>query len=174
MRRRAWLIGGAGAAAVLAGVGWRGWNESRRDTPADTTAGGLWSMRFERPGGGELAMATLRGQPLVINFWATWCPPCIKEMPQLDRFHREFAARGWQVLGLAVDRPQPVRDFLARTPVGYPIAMAGFEGSELTRQLGNSAGGLPFTVVLARDGRIAHRKLGETSYDELARWAATT
>ena len=82
-------------------------------------------------------MATLRGQPLVLNFWATWCPPCVKEMPEIDRFQREFAARGWQVLGLAVDRPQPVREFLARTPVGYTIAMAGLEGTELSRQLGN-------------------------------------
>jgi thiol-disulfide isomerase/thioredoxin len=124
--------------------------------------------------GREFSLAALRGKAVALNFWATWCPPCIKEMPQLDRFQREFAARGWQVLGLAVDRPQPVRDFLVRTPVGYTIAMAGFEGSELTRQLGNSAGGLPFTVVLARDGRIIHRKLGETSFDELARFAATT
>ena len=174
MKRRGWLIGGAGAAAVAAGLGWRSFSESRRETHLHATTGGLWHRSFDRPGGGQLAMTSLRGQPLVLNFWATWCPPCIREMPEIDRFQREFAARGWQVLGLAIDRLQPVREFLARTPVGYTIAMAGFDGTELTRRLGNVSGGLPFTVVFDRAGLVAHRKLGETSYDELARWAATT
>lgn len=174
MNRRHWLIGGAGAAAVAAGLGWRGFSEARREAHLDATTGGLWRMSFDRPGGGQLAMASLRGQPLVLNFWATWCPPCIREMPEIDRFQREFATRGWQVLGLAIDRPQPVREFLARTPVGYTIAMAGLDGTELTRRLGNASGGLPFTVVFDREGLVAHRKLGETSFDELARWAAST
>ncbi|MDP1650813.1 MAG: TlpA disulfide reductase family protein [Rubrivivax sp.] len=174
MKRRGWLIGGAGAAAAAAGLGWRGFSESRREAHRDATTGGLWQMSFDRPDGARLAMASLRGQPLVLNFWATWCPPCIREMPELDRFQRAFAARGWQVLGLAIDRPQPVREFLARTPVGYTIAMAGFDGTELTRRLGNASGGLPFTVVFDREGLVAHRKLGETSFDELARWAAAT
>jgi len=169
VKRRTWLIGGAGVAAAAAGLGWRAWSESRRAAQIDAI--GLWQMRFERPDGSELAMSSLRGQPLVLNFWATWCPPCVKEMPELDRFHREFAGRGWQVLGLAVDRVQPVREFLARAPVGHAIAMAGLGGTELSRQLGNTSGGLPFTVVFDREGLIAHRKLGETSFDELVRWA---
>jgi len=174
VKRRGWLIGGVGAAAVAAGLGWRSCSDSRSEAHLDATTGGLWRMGFDRPDGGQLAMASLRGQPLVLNFWATWCPPCIREMPEIDRFQREFAPRGWQVMVLAIDRPQPVREFLARTPVGYTIAMAGFDGTELTRRLGNASGGLPFTVVFDREGFIAHRKLGETSYAELARWAATT
>jgi len=172
MKRRTWLIGGAGAGAAMAGLGWRGWSESQREAALDAATGGLWQRRFERPDGGELAMAAWRGQPLVLNFWATWCPPCVKEMPEIDRFHRTFVARGWRVLGLAVDRPAPVREFLARTPVGYAIAMAGFDGTDLSRQLGNESGALPFTAVFDRRGRVAHRKLGETSFDELAAWAA--
>ncbi len=117
-------------------------------------------------------MAELRGRPLVVNFWATWCPPCVREMPELDRFHREFAPRGWQVVGLAVDNLAPVRDFLQRIPVGFPIGMAGFAGIEIGRALGNTAGALPFTVLLGRDGRIAQRKLGETTHAQLAALAA--
>ncbi len=174
MKRRGWLIAGTGAAAVAAGVGWRAFSESRREQHLHATTAGLWQKSFDRPGGARLEMASLRGQLLVLNFWATWCPPCIREMPELDRFQRDFGGRGWQVLGLAIDRLQPVREFLARSPVGYTIAMAGFDGTELTRRLGNASGGLPFTVVFDRAGLIAHRKLGETSFDELARWAATT
>ena len=173
MKRRVWLIGGAGVAAAAAGLGWRGWHETRRAAEFDAATGGLWGKRFERPGGGELVMARWRGQPLVVNFWATWCPPCVKEMPQIDRFQREFGARGWQVLGLAVDRRGPVNEFLARSPVSYTIAMAGFDGTDLSRRLGNASGALPFTAVFGRDGLVAHRKLGETSFDELARWAGT-
>ena len=165
-RRHALGVGVAGA-AVAAGLGWALWREHRR-AEADTA---LWGLRFDRPEGGELAMADFRGRPLVLNFWATWCPPCVKEMPELDRFHREFGPRGWQVVGLAIDGPTPVREFLQRVPVGFPIGLAGFGGTELGRQLGNLAGGLPFTVVFGRDGTPLHRKMGETTFAELAAWA---
>jgi thiol-disulfide isomerase/thioredoxin len=115
-------------------------------------------------------MAGLRGQPLVLNFWATWCPPCVKEMPELDRFAKQFAARGGRVVGLAVDNPKAVREFLQRAPVSYAIALAGFDGTDLSRKLGNTTGALPFTAVFARSGALVQRKLGETGYDELQSW----
>ncbi|MFM2121179.1 MAG: hypothetical protein RL722_2647 [Pseudomonadota bacterium] len=131
----------------------------------------LWAQRYNQPGGGELVFASLKGKPLVVNFWATWCPPCVKEMPELDRFHKEFSAKGWQVVGVAVDGPTPVREFLQKTPVSFPIGLAGFGGAELARDLGNSSGGLPFTVVFDASGKAIHTRLGQTSYDELKGWA---
>jgi thiol-disulfide isomerase/thioredoxin len=128
-------------------------------------------MVFEQPDGQPLAMASLYGQPLLLNFWGTWCPPCVKEMPELDRFAKEHAGQGWQVLGLAVDNPKAVRDFLARTPVSYRIGMAGFEGSELTRKLGNTQAGLPYTVAFDRQGAMTHSKAGATTLEELRSWA---
>ncbi len=171
MKRRGLILGGAAAAAAAAGIGWQRWRESQELAAADAAAGGLWQARFDQPGGGELVMATLRGHPLVLNFWGTWCPPCVKEMPELDRFQRSFAAAGWRVVGLAVDNPRAVGEFLARSPVGYTIGLAGFEGSELSRRLGNAQGGLPFTVIFDRSGRPVHRKAGQTHHDELAAWA---
>jgi thiol-disulfide isomerase/thioredoxin len=131
----------------------------------------LWSQRFDTPGGTALDMGSLRGKPLLINFWATWCAPCVREMPEIDRFFKDHAAKGWQVLGIAVDAPTPVREFLSKRPVGFPVALAGLEGTELMRSLGNDRGGLPFSIAFDATGRIVERKLGETSYDELVRWA---
>jgi len=167
LKRRTAILGACALAAGGAGLAWQRWQEQS----ADEATGGIWQARFEQPGGGALDMAPLRGRPLVLNFWGTWCPPCVKEMPELDAFHRQFSAQGWQVVGLAVDNPSAVREFLARSPVGYTIGLAGFEGSELSRKLGNAQGGLPFTVVFNRRGGVAHRKSGQTSLQELATWA---
>jgi thiol-disulfide isomerase/thioredoxin len=176
--RRQWLaLGGVGLAAAAAGGGWSLWRRRQAagaeaaDAAALAASGGLWAMSFPQPDGRELSMAALRGRPLVLNFWATWCPPCIKEMPQFDRFARDFAGRGWQVVGLAIDGPTPVREFLAKVPVSYAIGLAGFDGTDLSRRLGNERGALPFTVIFDAQGRIQQRQLGETSYEQLAGWA---
>jgi thiol-disulfide isomerase/thioredoxin len=168
--RRRWLAtAGVAAAAAAAGVGGYLWQRRGSQPAADETF--FWSLAFETPAQTRLAMAALRGRPLLLNFWATWCPPCVREMPVLDRFFREQGPNGWQVLGLAADSAPAVRDFLARTPVAFPIVLAGFEGVELSRRLGNVSGGLPFSVVFGRDGRLLHRHIGETHYEQLAGWA---
>jgi thiol-disulfide isomerase/thioredoxin len=175
MNRRNWILaGGTGAAAAAAGLAWRLTRPAATAAPApvvlDEATSAFWQASFPQPDGATLAMATLRGQALVLNFWATWCPPCVKEMPELDRFAKAFAARGGRVVGLAVDNPKPVREFLQRSPVGYAIVMAGFDGTELSRKLGNTSGALPFTAVFARNGMLVQRKLGETGFDELQAW----
>jgi thiol-disulfide isomerase/thioredoxin len=164
----------AGVAAVAAAAGAGGYLLQQRRTAraqADAASNELWTLDFETPGPDRLAMASFRGQPLVLNFWATWCPPCVREMPALDRFHREYRAQGWQVLGLAADNANAVRSFLANTPVGFSIALTGFAGIDLSGRLGNSSGGLPFTVLYDREGRVLQRHIGETQYEQLAGWA---
>jgi thiol-disulfide isomerase/thioredoxin len=170
MKRRHIVLGAAGATAAGAGVGWNLW---RQPPPVvlDENTLAFWQASFTQPQGGDLAMRSMFGRPVVLNFWATWCPPCVKEMPELDRFAKAFASQGGHVVGLAVDNPTAVRQFLAKTPVGYAIGLAGFDGTELSRKLGNTTGALPFTAMFDRQGRIVQRKLGETTHDELLGWA---
>ena len=92
-------------------------------------------------------------------------------MPEINRFYQAWAAKGWQVLGLAIDSPTPVRNFLTKVKVDFPIGLAGLDGTALVRSLGNPSGGLPFSVLLGAQGQVLQRKLGETSFDELVGWA---
>ena len=176
--RRFWLAGAA-AAARTAGVAVSWWRQPGLDLPVDSTAptasddplASLWAASFERPQGGELLMAGLRGRPLLINFWATWCPPCVRELPVLDQFAQAQRPKGWQVVGLAIDGPTAVREFLRRTPVGFDIGLAGLDGTALVRQLGNAQGGLPFSVLIDRRGQVVERHMGELKAEDLQRWA---
>ena len=101
----------------------------------------------------------------MLNFWATWCAPCVEEMPDLDQLSQQFPDIGF--LGLAVDTTRNVEKFLKKVPVHYPILIAGHGGVEQMRDLGNKKGGLPFTVVFNRNGRIAHRILGQIQPSDL-------
>lgn len=168
--RRQLLYGGVAAVAAAAGAGFAWWKFRPAD-PADGAIESLWGLSFDTPAGSPLPMQAFRGKPLLINFWATWCPPCIEEMPLIDSFYRQNASKNWQVIGLAIDQASAVRAFLARTPVSFPIGLAGLGGTELGKALGNLSGGLPFSVVVSSAGGVLHRKMGKLSPGDLSLWA---
>lgn len=170
-KRRQWLTAGVAAAAAVAG-GWLAWWKFQPHAIADGAQATLWTQSFQTPDGQSLAMHSLQGKPLVINFWATWCPPCVEELPLLDRFFKQNSAKSWQVIGLAIDQPSSVRAFLQKTPVSFPVGLAGLGGTELGKSLGNLSGGLPFTVVFDPAGGVAHRKMGKLNEADLAAWTA--
>ena len=168
--RRA-LVTAVAASSTSAGIGWAWWQAAAKNSEQPNAPGDLWNLRFERPDGGEVALSNFKGRPLVLNFWATWCPPCVHELPLLDRFYRQFNSHGWEVLGLAVeDNRALVQSFLAKQPVSFTVGLAGIRGITLSRSLGNGQGALPFSVGFNRHGQLSQRKLGVLTLDELRRW----
>ncbi len=167
--RRTAMYAGVAALAALAGAG-VAWKRQALGAIAPEALNAFWAAEFDTPTGEPLLMKTLQCRPLVINFWATWCTPCIEEMPLIDAFFRENESKGWQVLGLAIDQPSRVRQFLTQFPVSYKIGLAGMNGTELGKMLGNDVGGLPFTVVLNADGQLISRKLGKLTADDIKKW----
>jgi len=168
--RRTVLMTGVAAAAGAAGVGVAWWRYQPNPVATDAEAA-FWVSQFEGPQGEVVDLASWRGKPLLVNFWATWCPPCVEELPMLNAFYRTHAPKGWQVLGLAVDQPSAVRNFLQKLPLDFPVGMAGLAGTQLSRDLGNPTGGLPYTVVMGVAGTVLHRKIGKVSEADLAQWA---
>lgn len=167
--RRRLLFGGVAAAAAAGGAGLAWWRHAPGEVES-TAIQSFWSASFETPHGASLAMSAFRGKPLLLNFWATWCPPCVEELPLLDAFYRENAAKRWQVVGLAIDQPSAVRTFLARKPVSFPVGLAGLEGMEIGRSLGNASGGLPFSVLVSGRGDVLHRRMGRLTNADLTGW----
>ena len=169
LSKRQVVFGGVAVLAAIAGTGL-----ALKKQPAGLdmeTQQALWNAEFDTPDGQILKMQNLQGRPLAINFWATWCAPCVEEMPLLDIFFRQNASKGWQMVGLAIDQPSRVRQYLSQNAISYPIGLAGMTGTELGRLLGNEIGGLPFTVVLDGKGGLIQRKLGKLSAQEIQAWA---
>lgn len=171
VNRRRLLYAGVAAAAGLCGAGLGWWKYSRPGAGAGVDPS-LWQRKFDMPTGETLDLQSFRGKLLVLNFWATWCPPCVEEMPLLDRFYRKNSSKGWKVVGLAIDKRDSVRRFLRDFPVSFPVGLAESGGTELVRSLGNLSGGLPFSLIVGREGQVIQRKIGRLTPADLGTWAA--
>lgn len=122
--------------------------------------------------GGVSKLSDFDGRPLLINFWATWCPPCIDELPMLDALHARSGDTGLRVIGIALDDPEAVREFLEQVPVNFPMYLAQPGVVDLSTTLGNARSVLPYSVLIDTDGRIAKRKFGAFSEASLRDWVA--
>jgi thiol-disulfide isomerase/thioredoxin len=172
VRRRA-LLFATGAAAALAGglVAWRaGMSPDIAPTAAEDVRGLLAVRHFNDADGRSQPLAQWHDRVLVLNFWATWCAPCVEEMPDLQRIHDKYQARGLEVVGIGIDSPSNIRDFRAKLGVRFALLAAGAGGSDLGKDLGNDKGVLPFTVVVDRNGHLRRRKIGRVSPAELEGW----
>lgn len=127
----------------------------------------LPDFRLTDTEGREVASDSWTGRILVINYWASWCPPCVREMPLFIHTQQSLADAGVQVVGIAVDRREDVARFVASYPVNYPILIADPEAVALSKRLGNRVEGLPFTVIFDRRGRRVFSRTGEITAAEL-------
>ena len=116
--------------------------------------------------------AAYAGRPVLVNLWASWCGPCIEEMPELDRYAASQGANGTQVVGIALDDAAAVEAFLKRVPVGYPILLDEAGPRDAAVQLGNPKGVLPYTALISADGRLIKQKIGPFQHGEIDNWVA--
>ncbi len=108
-----------------------------------------------------------QGKVLVVNFWATWCPPCLKEMPEFEALHAEYEKKGLQFIGIALDDAEPVKEFIASKKITYPILLGEDQGTKIAHDLGNIVNTVPFTVIVNKKGLVVKSHMGELSREQL-------
>jgi peroxiredoxin len=135
--------------------------------PADTAVGALMQVSLKDSGGRQRKMSEWQGKVLLINFWATWCPPCVSEMPDLVALQNDLASKNLQVVGIGIDSPSNIREFADKHQITYPLLLGGLEGSELSRQFGNESGGLPFTILIGADGSVRKTYMGRLDMEKV-------
>jgi thiol-disulfide isomerase/thioredoxin len=128
----------------------------------------LLAASLEDSFGVQQSFAQWRGKVLVVNFWATWCPPCIDEIPEFSRMSEKWAPKGVQFVGIGVDQADKIREFARRGRVSYPLLIGAPDAMKMAAALGNRAEGLPFTVVIDANGRVKTTRLGRLDETELA------
>jgi len=179
MKRRTILFGAGGLVAML-GTAWFAWKSSSARAPAANRAIGVqpavnapakadpaafYDASLPDLDGKTVALREYLGRPTVVNFWATWCAPCVQEMPYLDAIAKNSPKLGF--VGIGIDTESNIKQFVSKIPVSYKLVVAGHGGISMVRTLGNAAGGLPFTVLLTEDGSIFDTILGQVEPEDL-------
>lgn len=135
--------------------------------PAHEATAQLLAQTLPDADGKPQPLSQWRGKNLVVNFWATWCAPCVEEMPELTALQTEVAPRNIQILGIGIDSAANIAGFAKKYQISYPLYVSGMEGTQLSREFGNKAGGLPFTVLIGADGTVRKTYLGRLKMEEL-------
>lgn len=159
--RRNLLVAGIGGLAAVAGIVTHLARLGRLGGSAAPGIGEtILTSRLSGLDGAPRTLTEFRGRILVVNYWATWCAPCREEIPMFVRLQDEFAGKSVQFVGIAIDQVDKVMEFAREIKISYPLMIGGMDALDLSRQAGNTAGVLPYTLVLGRDGQIAASLVG--------------
>ncbi len=170
MGKRAYLIVAVALLALGAGLiaGWRAQAPANLSpAQAKSAAEMLYVSTLPDLKGINQSFEQWRGKVLVVNFWATWCPPCREEIPQFIKVQEKYRSRGLVFVGVAVDKKDAVRAYADEIGINYPVLLGDLEAMELSRKAGNRAGALPFTLVIDRTGKIIATQFGGLTQDKL-------
>jgi thiol-disulfide isomerase/thioredoxin len=164
--RGQWLMIVA-VAAIALGLGvlaghWR----ATPDAPNGMTPERIYSTTFLDLDNRPQPLERWKGKVTVINFWATWCPPCRAEIPEFVKIQARHAGKGFTFVGIALDEREAVAQFAKDFGMNYPLLLGGAEGSGFANELG-SRSALPFSVILDRQGNIVATRLGTLNEAEL-------
>ena len=148
------IVAGVALVALAAGVYVS--QTGSRDPPAAALLG----LSLPDIDGREQRLDQWKGKVLVVNFWATWCEPCRKEMPDFVRAQADSGDKGLQFVGIAIDQPDKIRQFSKELKLNYPSLVGGYGALELSKTFGNTLMALPFTLILDRNGKVAYAQMG--------------
>ncbi len=148
---------------VLLGFTIRYFYYSTSDSHANISSAPLFKSHMADIQAKPQPLSQYQGKVIVLNFWATWCPPCRDEMPELSELQLAYQSKNVVVLGIAVDELNLVQEYLQASPVNYPILIADYAGMDLSEQLGNDHGILPYTVIIDSHGEVIKTFLGRIS-----------
>lgn len=157
MKIKAFLIVITALIALSAGIAARNLTNSIND--GDKQA--LSEFTLPDISGKQRSILEWRGKILIINFWATWCPPCLKEIPEFIALQDQLGGKGLQFIGIAIDEKEPVETYIASVKLNYPILIGEDAGVALAHHLGNKVNAVPYSIVVDRNGIIIHRQAGE-------------
>ena len=155
-------------AVLFTGIGlYFGAKRFQPAAPSDTAVGALMQLSMNDSAGKPYKLSTWQGKVLLVNFWATWCPPCVAEMPELEQLQADRGSKGLQIIGIGIDSPTNIREFAEKHKITYPLLIGGLQGTEVSRSFGNEAGGLPFTVLISTDGTVKQTYMGRLDMEKV-------
>ncbi len=156
-------------------IGWGVSSWLSRDTSPESSSPSTHSeilteflhANWNDPQGQAIDTHAWGGKTLVINFWASWCPPCVEEMPLLAQLSKSSDVKNVLFIGIGIDTPSNIRQFTENRPAPYPIVVGGLEGSNWAKRWGNTQGALPFTVIISPNGKVVYSKLGKVAESDV-------
>ena len=170
--KRSWLWLVLGTVALIAatiGFRWSVLGQGAENPAAVTAASSIFDMVLADLKGQPQGLGQWRGKVLVVNYWATWCHPCLEEMPGFSRLQDKYRDKGIQFVGISIDTASKIVEFEKTTPVSYPLLIGDIGVMENSAALGNTRQALPFTAVFDAQGHLSATKLGRYAEADLER-----